>query len=79
VSELAETIVISRHGGLVSTRARLAMNDEVLVWWPDGRRGASARVVHRHPTGAAGLVEVGFEFLQEMNFWGLDFPEETQL
>jgi hypothetical protein len=36
-------------------------------------------VVHRQPTGAAGLVEVGFEFLQEMNFWGLDFPEETQL
>ena len=78
VSELAETIVISRHGALACTRGHFAVDDQIFVWWPDGRHGARARVVHRYATGTAGLMEVGFEFLQETNFWGLDFPEESQ-
>lgn len=78
-SEMAETIVISRHGGLLTTRARFAVDDEIFIWWPDGKRGASARVVHRQATGTAGLMEMGFEFLQDFNFWGLDFPEESEL
>jgi hypothetical protein len=76
--EIAETIVISRHGGLLSSRAQFAVNDEVLVWWPEGKRGTSARIVHRRASGTAGLLELGFEFLQDVNFWGLDFPEEEQ-
>ena len=79
VSELAETIVISRHGKLLSTRARFAVDHEIFVWWPDGKRGTSARVVHRHATGAAGSTEMGFEFRQDVNFWGLVFPEESEL
>lgn len=39
-SEVAETIVISRHGGLLSIRARFAVDDELFVSWPDGKRGA---------------------------------------
>lgn len=74
--EIAETIVISRHGGLLSTRAQFVVNDEVLLWWPEGKRGTSARIVHRRASGTAGLLELGFEFLQDVNFWGLDFPEE---
>jgi hypothetical protein len=76
--EMAETIVISRHGGLLSTRARFEADDEIFLWWPDGKRGTNARVVHRRATGAAGLMEIGFEFLQDFNFWGLDFPEESR-
>ena len=79
LSEMAETIVISRHGGLLSTRARFAVDDEIILWWHDGKRGTSARIVHRHPSGTAGLTELGFEFLQDFNFWGLDFPEQEQL
>jgi hypothetical protein len=77
--EMADTIVISRHGGLLSTHAVFNANDEIFLWWPDGKRGATARVVHRRHTGTPGLVEMGFEFLQDFNFWGLDFPQETQL
>ena len=79
VSEMAETIVISRHGGLLSTRGRFAVGDEIVLWWLDGKRGTSARIVHRHSSGTAGLTELGFEFLQDFNFWGLDFPEQEQL
>jgi hypothetical protein len=39
----------------------------------------NARVVNRRITGTAGLLEIGFEFLQEFNFWGLNFPEEGDL
>jgi|tagenome__1003787_1003787.scaffolds.fasta_scaffold20433284_2 hypothetical protein len=30
-------------------------------------------------TGTPGLIEMGFEFLQDFNFWGLNFPEESQM
>ena len=76
VFEMAETIVISRHGGMLSTRASFVVSDEVLIWWPEGKRGASARIVHRRASGTAGLLELGFEFLQDANFWGLEFPDE---
>ena len=77
--EMAETIVISRHGGLLTTRARFDADDEIFLWWPEGKRGATACIVHRRATGNAGIIEMGFEFNQEANFWGLDFPEEGRL
>ena len=77
--ELAETIVISRHGGLLSTRAHFAPNDQIFLWWASGKRGTNARIANRRPSGTAGLVEMGFEFLQNFNFWGIDFPEEADL
>jgi hypothetical protein len=76
--EMAETIAISRHGGLLSTRGHFNVGDEVRIWWPDGKRGTTARIVHRRASGLAGLLELGFEFHQDINFWGLDFPEETR-
>lgn len=75
--EMAETIVISRHGGLMSTRAHFFLGDQVFLWWPDGGRGTNVRVVNRRATGTAGLVELGFEFVQGFNFWGIDFPDDT--
>jgi hypothetical protein len=77
--ETADTIVISRHGGLLSPHATFKANEEIFLWWPDGKRGTTARVVHRRHTGIPGLLEMGFEFLQNINFWGLDFPQETEL
>ena len=78
-TEMADTIVICRHGGLLSTHARFAVNEEIFLWWPDGKRGTRARVVHRRTSATPGLNEMGFEFLEQLNFWGLDFPEESQL
>jgi hypothetical protein len=76
--EMAETVVISRHGGLLSTRAQFGVGDEVRIWWPEGKRGSTARIVHRRASGTAGLIELGFEFSQDINFWGLEFPEESR-
>ena len=75
--ELAETVVISRHGGLMVARARCMVGDTPYIWWPEEKRGAYARIVHRRQNGAAGLAELGFEFIDDTNFWGIDFPDET--
>jgi hypothetical protein len=74
LAEMAETIVISRHGGMLATRARFAEQDVIHLSWPEGKRGAPAKIVSRHD-GAAGLINLGFEFLAEDNFWQLNFPE----
>ena len=76
--EMAETVALSRHGGLLVTRARLATGDVVHLWWPEAKRGAKARIVHRRISGTAGLLELGFEFIDESNFWQLEFPSQNQ-
>lgn len=76
--EMAETIALSRHGGLLVTRARLATGEDVHLWWPEAKRGAKARIVHRRISGTAGLLELGFEFIDESNFWQLEFPSQNQ-
>lgn len=74
-AEIAETVMISRHGGLLLCRAAFQVGEEVHLWRPEKRRGATARIVSRQLTGKAGLVELGFEFSGEEDFWD---PAELQ-
>lgn len=67
--EMAETVMISGHGGLLVCRARFQAGEEIFLWWPEKKRGTTARVVSRQLTGKAGLVELGFEFQNAENFW----------
>jgi len=76
---MAETVVLSKHGGLMVTRARFALGAIIYLHWPGGRRGAYVRIVHRREEGAGGLAELGFEFTQEINFWGLNFPDAKMM
>lgn len=75
--EVAETVVLSLHGGLLACRAHFKAGDKVFLWWPDGKRGGEARIVDRRAQGGGGLVELGFEFCEHGNFWGIDFGEEN--
>ncbi len=77
--ELGETVVLSRHGGLLITRARFAVGSVVYLWWPGKKRGAYVRIAHRRDEGADGLTEIGFEFTQDSNFWGLSFADEKMM
>jgi len=61
------------------SRARLREGAIIYLHWPGGRRGAYVRIVHRREEGAGGLAELGFEFTQEVNFWGLNFPDEKMM
>lgn len=76
-SEVAETVVISRHGGLLVCRAGFTTENRLWVWWPEKKRGAQARVVFRRVSGTGGLVELGFEFTDVADFWDLDFPIDS--
>jgi hypothetical protein len=70
----AETVVLSRHGGLFVCRAAFKIGEQIDIWWSEKSRGAAATVVFRQLGGADGLIEVGFEFRDPANFWELEFP-----
>jgi hypothetical protein len=72
----AETITLSRHGGLLICGARMKLGQEFYLELLEGSRGAHARVVSRVLGVTGNLVELGFEFLDVQNFWELDFPED---
>ncbi|MFQ5817497.1 MAG: hypothetical protein ACE5H2_06015 [Terriglobia bacterium] len=75
--EAAETVVLSRHGGLLLCRTRFKPGEEAFLWWPERQRGAQMRIVYRRIGGTEGLVEAGFEFVDIENFWGIEFPPAT--
>ncbi len=77
--ELAETVLLSRHGGLGLCHARFKVGEEVFVWWPEQQREARVRIVFRRIGAVADLTEVAFEFEGVDDFWGLNFPPDGDL
>ncbi len=75
--ELAETVLLSRHGGLGLCRARLKAGEEAFVWWPERQREARVRIVFRRIGAIADLTEVAFEFEGPDDFWQISFPSES--
>ena len=70
--ELAETILLSRHGGVLVCRARFKAEQKIFLWSPDRRQGAYARIVSHRLRGTSGLLELGFEFQDTHDLWGID-------
>ena len=77
--ELAETVLLSQHGGLLVSRSRFKLDERIFLWWPERQKGAHAKIVFRALGGVGNLVELGFEFEEVENFWGLEFPPDTPL
>jgi hypothetical protein len=75
--QVAETVLLSRHGGLFVCRAAFKIGEQIDIWWREKSRGAAATVVFRQLGGPGGLIEVGFEFKDPANFWELDFPAQA--
>jgi hypothetical protein len=74
--ELAETVLLSRWGGLLVCRGKFKPGEQFYLWWPEGKKGAPAKVVLRHSEPATDRIELGFQFQGAENFWDLDFPPE---
>ena len=68
-----ETRMLSRHGCLVSCKARIKYSDEVMVWWMEKMRYTKARVVFRSVSAHDDSVEMSLEFNGCDDFWGMDF------
>ena len=79
LEEPAESVLVSEHGGMVITSAKLKPGQDATVFWPEAGRKIEARVVFRQLCGPQGLAELGFEFLSKENFWGLQFPAYSPL
>ncbi len=73
--EPADTVLISRNGGLLVCRATFQEGQEIYLWSADRQSGARARVVYQHVWTAGDLVEIGFEFLADDDFWQTDFVD----
>jgi PilZ domain-containing protein len=71
----AETVVLSRHGCLLTCAARIKLSDEVMVWWMENMRYIGARVVFRKVSGDD-AVEIALEFLNDDDFWNMDFSNK---
>lgn len=76
--QIAETLIVSLHGGLLISRAPFRTGDEIFVWRPDKKRGVTAKVVWRRPSGKHGMVELGFVFHDLVTFWDDDLENETE-
>ena len=74
--ESADSVLVSRNGGLLVCHAAYTVGQEVYLWSPEQKCGARARVVFQHVWSAGGLVEVGVEFLAGEDFWKIDFASE---
>lgn len=75
--ESAETVLVSRNGGLLVCRGSYEEGQEIYLWSPARERGARARVVFQQVWASDAVVELGFEFLEPARFWDVSFPDES--
>lgn len=74
--EPAETLLVSRYGGLLVSAANFKLGENIIFWWPEKQRGAHAQIIFSRLTETGNLVELGFKFLDVDDFWETAFPED---
>ena len=78
VYQPAQTILLSRHGCLLVSQLAPPADTAVVIWCPERRIGAAARVVWSDQD-AEGVFTLALEFGRDANFWGIDFePQDWQ-
>ncbi len=72
--EEAETVLVSRNGGLLICRGTYRTGQELYIWSPERNRGAKVRVIYEQVWEQHAVVELGFEFIEPaQSFWGVAF------
>jgi hypothetical protein len=78
LDELAETLSLSRNGGSLACRASFCVGDRLELFWPEKKRRAEIEVVSYRVIGRNGLLELGFQFVDEnSDFWQVEFPKPS--
>jgi len=72
--EQVETRVVSRHGGLILTRQFFPVGTILDIRRRDRERSARVRVVWISPEATPNGTDLGFEFLDDAEFWEIEFP-----
>lgn len=74
--EAAETQLLSRYGAMVLAFSELKPGGLVRVAVPDTGKEDLSRVVWTAAARVPGRVEVGLEFMNPENVWGIQFPQD---
>jgi hypothetical protein len=76
-SESVRTLAVNKHGGKISMAHPVALNTAVMVENPARGISAAARVVWLgEKDDSRELHDVGFQFLEAQNVWGITFPPD---
>ncbi len=76
--ELAETVLISPHGGLLVCRIPYDVDEQIHIWWPERGRDTGARIVSRRECASRDLIELGFRFENGDGFWDSDLRSPAE-
>lgn len=74
--EHAETLMVSLHGGMLRARQNFRVGDTLELRVRDGSRSARARVVWTSSDLTPNGLELGFEILDQVGFWEINFPPD---
>lgn len=77
--EPAETMLLSRYGGLLVCKTPIYPPGGFSLRWLERQKDARVRIVYRELSNPERLVKVAFEFPQEENFWEIPFPPDYTL
>jgi len=74
--EPSETLMVSLHGGMLRAKQNYQVGDTLELRVRDGSRSARARVVWISSELTPNGIELGFEILDEVGFWEINFPPD---
>jgi PilZ domain len=75
--EPVETVMVSLHGGMLRAKQNFQVGDTLDIRVRDKDRSARARVVWAtSEVTSNGVVELGFEILDQEGFWEVNFPPD---
>lgn len=75
--EPVETVMVSLHGGMLRARQSFKVGDTLDIRVRDKDRSARAKVVWATTeVTTSGVVELGFEILDQEGFWEINFPPD---
>lgn len=76
--EGAETILLSQYGALLMAPMALPVEHRLHLRLPEAKQEAEAEVIWVQEGDAPEQVELGIEFVEAENFWGIDFPADEE-
>jgi hypothetical protein len=75
--EPVETVMVSLHGGMLRAKQNFQVGDTLDLRVRDRDRSARARVVWTSSEVTSnGVIELGFEILDQEGFWEINFPPD---
>lgn len=74
--EAGQTRVVSKHGAALTSQIALAVRQHMRLRVPEMGREAESHVVWARPGEVPGRTDLGVEFLESQDFWGIEFPPD---